>query len=111
MLRAVRHAQVALVGLALVATAVAADLPCPNPKRSQAVVAEFKKEFPCPRSCALYVRDGSRFVLYEKCGACEADHRCPLACCGADTVDNLQWLTAKENRTKGADCTACSPKP
>lgn len=86
----------------------AADLPCPNPKRSQAVVEQFKAANPCPKTCALYIRDGSRFVLYQKCGACQVDHVCPLACCGADAVENLQWLTAKANRAKGADCAACS---
>lgn len=86
----------------------AADLPCPFPKRSQAVIQQFKRDNPCPKTCALYVRDGSRFVLYSSCGRCQVDHVCPLACCGTDTVDNLQWLTAEENRAKGADCTACA---
>src|SRR6266403_4766078 len=81
----------------------AAEVPCSHPARSQAVIAEFKKVNPCPKTCALYIKEGSRFVLYQKCGACQVDHVCPLACCGADAVDNLQWLTAKDNRAKGAD--------
>lgn len=93
----------------LALTAIAgAEVPCPNPARNRAIVERFKAANPCPRSCALYVRDGSRFVLYAACGRCEVDHRCPLACCGADVVENMQWLTRAENRAKGADCSACS---
>lgn len=88
--------------------AAAGDVPCPNPARSRTPVEQFKKLNPCPPTCATYVREGSRFVLYQRCGSCQVDHICPLACCGADAVENLQWLTARENRAKSADCTACA---
>lgn len=97
--------------VSLVASAVmseAAQVPCPNPARSRAVVEAFKRAHPCPATCATYVREGRRFVLYEKCGACQVDHICPLACCGADAVKNLQWMRAEDNRAKGADCAACT---
>lgn len=91
----------------LLAALLAAPVPCPNPARSRAVIERFKAANPCPKSCATYTRVGRAFVLFERCGACEVDHRCPLACCGSDTIDNLQWLPKRENRAKGADCTAC----
>lgn len=91
----------------LVAGTAGAEVPCPNPARSQAVIAQFRKNHPCPTTCATYVKTDGRFVLYQKCGACQVDHVCPLACCGADAIENLQWLTADQNRAKGADCTAC----
>jgi hypothetical protein len=35
------------------------------------------------------------------------DHICPLACCGLDAPQNMQWLTAEANRAKSNDCSAC----
>jgi hypothetical protein len=31
----------------------------------------------------------------------------PLACCGLDAPQNMQWLTAEANRAKSDDCSAC----
>jgi 5-methylcytosine-specific restriction endonuclease McrA len=80
---------------------------CPAPARSRTVVERFKKDNPCPKSCRTYVNRAGRWTLYELCGACEVDHVCPLACCGPDTVANMQWLDKHENRAKGADCSKC----
>ncbi len=79
--------------------------------RSPAVRAAFIRSHPPPESCAVYVKRGARFFLYSRSGACDVDHVCPLACGGRDAVDNMQWLDAKTNRAKGADCSACEPTP
>ncbi len=96
------------------ASVTRAEVPCPNPKRSQAAIAAFKVAWSasngglaCPKGCATYTRVGRAFVLYERCGACQVDHVCPLACCGTDVPENMQWLSARANRAKGADCSAC----
>jgi hypothetical protein len=75
--------------------------------RSRAQVEAFKKANPCPKTCATYVFRNRRWTMYERCGACNVDHICPLACCGADHPSNMQWLDAKENKAKGADCSFC----
>lgn len=95
---------------AILLMAALSAVPCPNPKRSQAPVEAFKKANPCPTKCKLYVREGSRFVVWKQCGRCQVDHICPLACCGPDTPENMQWLTAEDNLKKGADCTSCPIK-
>mgnify|MGYP003353428187 FL=1 len=78
---------------------------CPNPARSKSVVAEFKSTHPCPEYCAVFIKDNGTYKLWKKCGRCNVDHICPLACCGKDTVDNMQWLTVEANLKKGArDC-------
>jgi hypothetical protein len=41
-----------------------------------------------------------RYVLYQRCGSCQVEHICPLACCGLDAPQNMQWLTAEANRAK-----------
>jgi hypothetical protein len=76
--------------------------------RHKAPLVAFKRTHPCPATCATYVKRGDRIVLYEKCGACNVDHICPLACCGKDSPSNMQWLDAKENIKKGDNCRACS---
>ncbi len=104
-------------GVLLLAGVARAAMPCPNPTRSQAAVEAFKTAWsaahgaPCPSTCKTYVRRGRIFVQYETCGACEVDHVCPLACCGADAPVNMQWMDKKANRAKGADCTACPVTP
>lgn len=62
----------------------------------------------CPLKCATFLFDPKgRYRIYKACGACQVDHKCPLACGGVDASDNLQWLTARENRKKSADCSSC----
>jgi hypothetical protein len=92
----------------LLAALLAAPVACPKPHRSAAPIRLFKILKPCPEKCQLFEKTpAGKYKLYSKCGKCQVDHVCPLACCGSDTVDNLQWLTAKENRKKSADCSAC----
>ena len=58
--------------------------------RSRAASQEFQREHPCPSTgrtsgaCPGYVRD----------------HIVPLACGGADAVQNMQWQTVSEARAK-----------
>lgn len=61
-------------------------------KRSRAARAAFYRSNPCP-------------VNGNTSGPCpgwEVDHIVPLACGGPDVPSNMQWLTAKANRSKGA---------
>ncbi len=112
-----------LVLLVAVAVAAVAVLSAPARAgecavhRSDAQLAKFKAEWtaanggaPCPETCKTYVRRGSRFVPYERCGACQVDHLCPLACCGVDAPSNMHWMDKLANLRKGADCTACPAK-
>jgi hypothetical protein len=51
---------------------------------------------------------GAAFVVLQRGGkGCQVDHVCPLACCGLDAPQNMQWLTAEANRAKRDDCPAC----
>lgn len=80
--------------------------------RNPAVATKFKKQNPCPSTCKTYVRRGSAFKVYEICGACAVDHKCPLAppWCGPDTVENMRWLDKYENLKKGTDGSLCEVK-
>ncbi len=82
-----------------------------SPTRSPAVKAAFMKAHPPPAWCATYVIRDRKLRLCSLTGACDVDHVCPLACGGPDAVENMQWLDAKVNRSKGADCSACTVKP
>jgi 5-methylcytosine-specific restriction endonuclease McrA len=55
--------------------------------------AAFRRVNPCP----------STGKTRGACPGYEVDHRTPLACGGADAPDNMQWLTKKENRSKGSE--------
>ena len=60
-------------------------------KRSRAVLAEFKREHPCPATGATS-------------GACrgwQIDHVIPLACGGCDSIGNLQWLPVATKAASG----------
>lgn len=61
-------------------------------KRSASAKAAFRRANPCP---ATGKTTGT-------CPGWEVDHIKPLACGGPDAPDNMQWLTAKENRRKGS---------
>jgi 5-methylcytosine-specific restriction endonuclease McrA len=52
----------------------------------------FRKNHPCP----------STGKTTGACPGYEVDHRKPLACGGSDSPGNMQWLSANENRAKGA---------
>ena len=77
-------------------------LTCPDPPRSKAVVKQFTAANPCPEVCRIYVKENGKYRMWRKCGRCNVDHICPLACCGKDEVSNMQWLTVEENLKKGA---------
>lgn len=51
-------------------------------KRSAQVLREFQKLYPCPST-------GKR---YGSCPGWAKDHVIPLASCGCDSIENLQWL-------------------
>jgi hypothetical protein len=59
-------------------------------ERSPAVKAEFRREHPCP----------STGRPTGPCPGHQVDHREALICGGRDAVDNLQWLTIEEHKTK-----------
>lgn len=59
-------------------------------KRSSAVLAEFKREHPCP----------STGLGFGACPRWYMDHVIPLACGGCDSVANLQWLPEAAWRDK-----------
>lgn len=54
--------------------------------------ASFRKDHPCP----------STGRTSGACPGYEVDHVKPLACGGADSPVNMQWLSSNENRAKGA---------
>jgi len=58
--------------------------------RSQTVKADFQRENPCPAN-------GSR---RGQCIGYEKDHVIPLKCGGADSVENMQWLTVEAHKEK-----------
>jgi hypothetical protein len=58
--------------------------------RSAAEVMAFKRANPCP---ATGLRRG-------KCPGFEVDHKVPLCLKGADTKENMQWLSVEDHRAK-----------
>lgn len=74
----------------LLAVLLAAPVPCPQPHRSRGAVAKFRRAHPCPSTG-------------KKTGACPGyvvDHICPLACCGLDAPQNMQWQSTKAAKAK-----------
>jgi hypothetical protein len=68
--------------------------PCPaaNEHRSRAVAREFQHQHPCP-------------ATGQTSGPCPGywrDHIVPLACGGADAVENMQWQTIDDAKAKDA---------
>jgi hypothetical protein len=102
--------------LALLAALALSSAPaCPHPARDPGQIQKFRRAWTkehaglaCPQTCQTYVKRGQKFVPYYRCGACQVDHICPVACCGKDDPSNMHWLDAKENRAKSDDCSACS---
>ena len=76
-----------LVFLALLLLPGLSDAKIP---RSREAIAEFKQLQPCPAN-------GNR---YGPCPGYDIDHRVPLKCAGADSPDNMQWLTKDEHKAK-----------
>lgn len=67
-----------------------ASAPAPA-SRSWSARSIFRSQNPCPSTGRT---SGS-------CPGWEVDHVIPLACGGADTPRNMQWLTQEANRRKG----------
>ena len=61
-------------------------------KRSGKARYAFRKNNPCPAT-------GS---TKGACRGWHVDHIIPLACGGADSPSNMQWLTARANLSKGS---------
>ena len=61
-------------------------------KRSSYQLTKFKKLHPCP---ATGLSTG-------RCPGYVIDHIKPLACCGADKPENMQWQTIAEAKAKDA---------
>ena len=57
--------------------------------RSDAIIREFKKNYPCPTD----------FIIDGKCNA-YVDHICALSAGGIDGVPNLQWQEIKLSKLK-----------
>lgn len=55
--------------------------------------AAFRRKNPCP----------STGKIYGACPGYEVDHVKPLACGGADSPENMQWLSREANRAKGSE--------
>jgi hypothetical protein len=66
--------------------------PCPHPARHASPRAAFRRAHPCPGG----VDRGS----VRRCRGYVIDHIVPLACCGRDAPDNLQWQTIAEGKAK-----------
>jgi hypothetical protein len=79
--------------------------PCPHPARHASPRAAFRRAHPCPGG----VDRGS----VRRCRGYVIDHRCPLACCGSDVPENMQWSTIAEGKAKDRwerDCArSCRP--
>ncbi|MDO9277658.1 MAG: HNH endonuclease signature motif containing protein [Polaromonas sp.] len=58
--------------------------------RSAAEVSAFKRHNPCP---STQLRRGA-------CPGYQVDHVMPLCAGGADKIENLQWLSVADHRTK-----------
>jgi len=66
--------------------------------------AEFRKEHPCPGGLD---RGSTR-----RCRGYIIDHVCPLACCGLDAPQNMQWQTEANAKAKDKtelSCSTCGP--
>jgi hypothetical protein len=59
-------------------------------KRSRKVVAIFMATVPCPATGEV----GKRCVGHV------IDHKIPLACCGSDTIENMQYQTIAAAKAK-----------
>jgi hypothetical protein len=94
-----RTAIAALVLLTPVRSAAVSSSGCVqrSPKRSLAVIREFKHTHPCPATGKGY-------------GACpgyQIDHVVPLCCGGADAPFNMRWLTTDAHKARHAHGIIC----
>lgn len=94
--------------LSLLVALVVAVAPCTgdghNSHRSEAAKTVFRHANPCP--------GGPDRGSTRRCRGYVIDHVCPLACCGPDAPQNMQWQTAAASKAKDRwelDCTrSCS---
>ena len=70
----------------------------PATKRSNTTPRAFQQAHPCP----------STHQAKGTCPGWQRDHIKPLCAGGPDTIDNMQWLTIEQHRTKTkTDLAAC----
>jgi len=83
-----------MIPLVLAALLAASHVPCPGSgqHRSHGAKAAFRRSHPCP--------DGIDHGSTRRCRGYIIDHVCPLACCGLDAVQNMQWQTKLESKRK-----------
>jgi len=63
-----------------------------NRHRSTSAKKEFRRAHPCP--------GGPDKGSTRKCRGYVIDHICPLACCGLDAPQNMQYQTKAESKAK-----------
>jgi len=83
-----------------------AALPCGSSgrHRDSSARAAFRREHPCP--------GGPDRGSASHCQGYVIDHVCPLACCGLDAPQNMQWQTKADAKAKDRwelDCSTCAP--
>lgn len=78
----------------LVLLVLLAAVPCPGAgqHRNPEAKKDFKRAHPCP--------GGPDRGSTTKCSGYVVDHMCPLACCGLDAPQNMQWETEAEGKAK-----------
>ena len=88
------------VSLIMIAPALAALLlatpPCAGDGHNQHRSASAKRIFRHARPCPAGPDRGS----VRHCRGYVIDHICPLACCGLDAPQNMQWQTKAEAKAK-----------
>jgi Protein of unknown function (DUF3761) len=80
---------------AIALAALLAAVPCPG---HQARSDEAKKAFVRANPCPGGPDQGST----HQCRGYVVDHICPLACCGLDAPQNMQWQAQAESKAKDA---------
>lgn len=89
---------VCLVWWCVVGLMPACSAQAAGPQRSRAIVAEFKREHPCP----------STGHPRGPCPGWQVDHIEPLCAGGRDATDNMQWLSVDTHKAKTRkDVAAC----
>jgi hypothetical protein len=90
----------------LIAALLAAKPPCAGhvAPRSSKAKSEFRHATPCP--------GGPDKGSVRHCRGYIIDHVCPLACCGLDAPQNMQWQTQAQSKAKDRwelSCVTCGP--
>src|SRR5512143_3876426 len=95
-----------MTALVLAALLASTHVPCPGKgqHRSQGAKAAFRHAHPCPAG----IDQGST----RRCRGYIIDHICPLACCGLDAPQNMQWQSKRASKAKDRwelSCVTCRP--